>query len=186
MKSSASSTRRAGLMPVALLLAGMFAFAGCSTPTQPAAMVVAPQAVLPGSSGTVAVTVSGGDETSATGTSQISDEDFRQALEQSIRDSRVFAGIEERSDARYQLDAHIGMLSQPMMGFSMTVSIEVNYRITDLREGTVVFEENIDTEHTTSAGAAFAAVTRIRMATEGAARENIAQFLEAVSAAGLD
>ncbi len=90
------------------------------------------------------------------------------------------------TDARYQLEAHIGRLSQPLMGLSMTVSLEVYYRVTDLRDGTVVFEENIDTEHTASAGAAFAAVTRIRMATEGAARKNIAQFLEAVSAAGLE
>jgi hypothetical protein len=62
----------------------------------------------------------GGKATSSMGASQISDSDFAQALSDSIAKSGLFKEVLV-SGGRYKLDAFIGKVDQPMMGFSMTV-----------------------------------------------------------------
>ena len=66
-----------------------------------------------------------------------------------------------------------------MMGFSMTVDMKVSYTLR--KGGSTVWQRTIDSTHTATPGEAFVGVTRLRMATEGAARENIRQALKALS-----
>jgi hypothetical protein len=154
---------------------------GCSTPTQPTAMVPEIVRSYHRSAQSVAVEVSGGKETSAAGASQISNEDFSEALIRGIERSGVFAEVVQSDAADYQLEAYIGILQQPLMGFSFTVRLEVSYRLVNKATGDVVMDRTIHSSHTTGAGESFAAVTRLRLATEGAARDNIDQLLLAIS-----
>jgi len=124
--------------------------------------------------------VSGGKETASMGASQISDQAFAQALRDSIEKSGLFARVSP-SGARYKLTGFIGKVDQPLIGFSLTVKMEVSYTLVDTQSGTTVWTKDIATEYTAKTGEAFAAVKRLRLANEGAARENIQQAIAAMT-----
>jgi len=128
----------------------------------------------------VSVAVSGGKETSSTGASQISDQAFAQALRDSIEKSGLFAKVSP-SGARYKLTGFIGKVDQPLLGFSLTVKMEVSYTLVDTQSGTTLWTKDIASQYTAKAGEAFAAVKRLRLANEGAARENIQQAIAAMA-----
>jgi hypothetical protein len=72
-------------------------------------------------------------------------------------------------------------MEQPSFGLSFTVKLEAGWSL-KRADGSVVWQESIKSEHTSTPGDAFAAVERLRLATEGAAKENIAQGLSKISA----
>ena len=154
---------------------------GCATASKSDAMVAKPVAVTHASSSDVSVAVAGGKDTTKMGASQISDDAFAQALRDSISQSGLFKSV-AASGGRYKLSAFIGKVDQPMMGFSMTVKMEVSYTLVDTTSGKAVWSKNIASEHTAKASEAFAGVTRLRLANEGAARDNIEQALTEMSA----
>jgi len=153
---------------------------GCATAAKPDAMVAEPVAISHTSSSEVSVVVSGGKTTSSMGASQVSDEAFAQALSESIAKSGLFKGV-AASGARYKLTAFIGKVDQPMMGFSMTVKMEVSYTLIDTQSGKTVWSTNEASEHTAKASAAFAGVERLRLANEGAAKANIQQAITEIA-----
>jgi hypothetical protein len=157
---------------------------GCATPTRPDAMVATPTSPVHKSASDISVAVAGGRETSKAGASQISDEAFVQALRESIEKSGLF-GKTSTGAARYKLAAFIGRVEQPSFGFSMTVTMEVSYSLTDTQSNKAVWTQNVSSTHTTPAGEAFAGVTRLRLATEGAAKDNIADTIAKISALNL-
>ncbi|HEV2700443.1 MAG TPA: hypothetical protein VGV09_02345 [Steroidobacteraceae bacterium] len=154
---------------------------GCATATKPEAMVADKVAVAHPSSSDVSVAVSGGKETSSAGASQVSNDAFAQALRDSIKNSGLFSAV-NASGGRYKLTAFIGKMDQPMMGFSMTVKMEVSYTLADSRSNQSVWSKNIASEYTAKASAAFAGVERLRLATEGAAKANIQQAMTELAA----
>jgi hypothetical protein len=137
-------------------------------------MVVQIVAPVHKSNGDVSVAVSGGKETSKMGASQISDDAFAQALRDSIDKAALFAKVSTEG-GRYRLTGFIGKVDQPMFGFSMTVKMEVSYTLKDTQSGKTVWTKDVNSEYTAKAGAAFSGVERLRLANEGAARENIRQ-----------
>ncbi len=157
--------------------------AGCATPSKHEAMLATPAGEVHKSRESVSVQVAGGKETSAAGTSQISDAAFAAALRESIQKSGLFAKVVEGSDSRYRLEAFIGQLSQPLFGFDMTVTMEVSYTLTEPSAQKKVWQQSVSSVHTATMGDAFAGVTRLRLANEGAARRNIEQAIEAMSKA---
>jgi hypothetical protein len=173
--SSRSVTAAATSMIVVVSL-----LTGCATASKSDAMVAEPVAIVHASSSDVSVVVSGGKETSKMGASQISDDGFAQALRDSITKSGLFKAVAD-SGGRYKLSAFIGKVDQPMMGFSMTVKMEVSYTLVDTKSGKTVWAKNIASEHTAKPSEAFAGVTRLRLANEGAAKDNIQQALTEIS-----
>jgi hypothetical protein len=165
---------------VAAAMAAAALLSGCATATKSEAMVAEPVAIAHTSSSDVSVVVSGGKETSKMGASQISDDSFAQALRDSITKAGLFKAVAP-SGGRYKLNAFIGKVDQPMMGFSMTVKMEVSYTLVDTQSGKTVWSKNIASEHTAKAGEAFAGVKRLRLANEGAAKANIQQALTEIS-----
>ena len=107
-----------------------------------------------------------------------------QALRESIEKSGLFSRISTGA-SRYKLAAFIGRVEQPSFGFSMTVTMEVSYSLTDTQSDRSVWTQNVVSTHTTPAGEAFAGVTRLRLATEGAAKDNIADAIAKISALNL-
>ena len=115
------------------------------------------------------------------GASQISDDAFGQALRDSIAKSGLFNKVSAEG-GRYRLTSFIGKVDQPMMGFSFTVKMEVSYTLKDTRSGATVWTKDVNSEYTAKTGEAFAAVERLRLANEGAARENIRQAITEMAA----
>lgn len=167
------------VVAVALLAVASF-LTGCATASKSDAMVAPAVAVTHTSSSDVSVAVSGGKETSKMGASQISDDAFAQALRDSITKAGLFKAVAD-TGGRYKLSAFIGKVDQPMMGFSMTVKMEVSYSLIDTASGKTVWTKNIASEHTAKPSEAFAGVTRLRLANEGAAKDNIQQALTELS-----
>jgi len=157
---------------------------GCATPANSVAMVATPATSVHRIGADVAVAVSGGSTTSSMGASQISDDAFAQALRDSIEKSALFAKV-SASGARYKLTAFIGKVDQPLMGFSLTVKMEVSYSLADTQSNKTVWNQDIKSEYTAKTSEAFAAVKRLRLANEGAARENIQQAIAAMAALSL-
>jgi hypothetical protein len=167
-----------------LLVVALTLLAGCAAAAKPDAMV--PERITPShkSGADVSIAVSGGKHTSSMGASQISNDAFTKALADSIEQSGLFAKV-SAAGARYKLAAFIGKVDQPMLGFSMTVKMEVSYTLTDTQSATTVWTKNIASEHTAKVGEAFAGVERLRLADEGAAKDNIHQAIDAIAALNL-
>jgi hypothetical protein len=157
----------------------------CATPSQPIAMTASEVAVASKSSDTVSITVTGGRVTSSTYVSQISDADFREALKQSILKSALFSQVVDGNSGRYRLDAYIGALTQPLMGVSLTVDMEVSYTLVDSVTTKAVWQQNIATSHTATGSDSIVAATRLRLANEAAARKNIEAAIAAMGKLGL-
>ena len=73
-------------------------------------------------------------------------------------------------------------MDQPSFGLTFTVKMEAGWQLKRVSDGSMVWQESIKSENTATTGDAFAAVTRLRLATEGAARKNIEQGLSRISA----
>jgi hypothetical protein len=66
------------------------------------------------------------------------------------------------------------------------VTTEVEYTLVEKASGKVLFRETLRTPFTAGVGDAFVAVKRLRLANEGAAKENIAALLKRLSALKVD
>lgn len=166
---------------IACLVTSIAIVSGCAQPSKPDAMVVHVVGPVQKVDADISVAVSGGKETSKMGASQISDEAFATALRGSIEEAGLFRNVSTEG-ARYHLTGFIGKVDQPMMGFSLTVKMEVSYTLKDTQSGTAVWTKDIESEYTAKASAAFAGVERLRLANEGAARENIRQAVTELEA----
>jgi Lipopolysaccharide-assembly len=133
----------------------------------------------------LSVTVTGGSETSALGASKISNEDFAEAVKNSIAQSGLFAKIVPAGQSDYQLEVQIVRLDQPMFGTSFTVNLEATWRLVHPEDQKVVWEKAITSSSTATMSDAFSGVTRLRLANEGAARNNIQDAIAQMSALSL-
>ena len=124
--------------------------------------------------------VRGGSETNPLWKSNVSNEDFRTALEQSLKLNTLLAD----TNARYRIDVTLIDLDQPFAGFNITVGARVRYVVTPLAGGAAVFDREIDSSYTAKFGDALVAIERLRLANEGAIRTNIADFIKVFTASG--
>jgi len=129
----------------------------------------------------VAVTVSGGHRTNPMWTSQVSNEDFRRALESSLTKHHVFSRVVQGGNCEYRLDVTLLRLKQPLAGFDMTVTAEVTWKLTDVRSSRVVWQETTTDAYKATVSDAFVGVTRLKLANEGAIRESIKTGIERIS-----
>jgi len=132
---------------------------------------------------TVRLDVAGGAETSDR--VAISNASLEAALHQAISESGLFSQVVKGNGGDYLLTANIFSLNQPMFGMAMTVKLEAGYTLKRLADSKVVWQEAIRSEHTSTPGEAFAGVTRVRLATEGAVKNNIAEALSKIAALAL-
>lgn len=167
------------------LLAALF-LGGCASGAQPEAMLARMTVPVHQSQSDLSVTVIGGKETSKMWVSQISDQDFVQALQDSIVQAGLFRKATATSPAAYKLDTFIVQLNQPMFGASMTVSMEVNYSLARTNPKEVIWQKALTSTYTAPFSEAFIGATRLRKANEGAARKNIEQAINEMSQLRLD
>lgn len=166
-----------------LVLASLLG-AGCASPAQSSAMIPVSVDLPRKHAASVSVAADGGQETKPMETSEISTEAFVEAVSGAIRQSGVFSSVLQGANADYRLTILIVSVDQPLIGFDMTVKMSTHWKLAGAK-GESVFEDFIRSSHTATVGDAFAGVKRLRMATEGAARENIKIGLQRISALDL-
>jgi len=162
------------------ILLGALALTACASASKPGAMIAElTDETIIGDNSPLREAVSigditGGKETNPLWTSEVSSQAFAEALRQSFAAHAMLA-----TDAgAYRLDAQMLKLKQPFAGFNMTVTSTVNYTLTDLESGDVVFEESITEAYKAKTSDAFLGVERLRLANEGSIRTNIATLIK--------
>jgi hypothetical protein len=63
----------------------------------------------------------------------------------------------------------------------MTVNLTANWKLTHIATRKIVYQDDISKSYTATVGDAFVAIKRLRLAEEGAARENITEGLNRIS-----
>lgn len=159
--------------------------AGCATPADRAAMTPTLSLAAKQHPYSVSVATSGGAATDAMGSSNVSDADLKAALESAITSSKAFREIVQGRSGQYELVVRMISLNKPVFGLTFTVDMETGWTLTKLGDQQPVMQRVIRSSHTATTSDAFAGVTRLRLAVEGAVRANIQQGLTAVSALAL-
>lgn len=133
----------------------------------------------------VSIRTQGGSQTSSVDTSNISNEDFAKAIEESILKSGLFTEVIHGEGSDYNLNVTIVAMSKPVFGVSLTVTMEVAWSLVNSETGDVVMRKAIKSTHTATMGDAFVGVVRLRFAVEGAARKNISLGIQEISGLNL-
>lgn len=164
-----------------LTLPAMAFMAGCATPAKVANMVPQDYSLAAKHPQSVHVDIYGGEETNPMLASKISDHDFKDALVLAIQKSKAFSSVVEIDGADYRLEVSIANLSQPMAGIDMTVTLSSFWKLTKVGATEPVWDDTVYSTYTAKFGDALVGITRLRLATEGAGRENIKEGLRLVS-----
>lgn len=167
---------------LALLIAGL---AGCSSSATKEAMVVSDAVLAKKHDRSAAVRTAGGAETTAMDSTNISDEDLKAAIEDSIVQTKVFKSVVPGKDADYDLTVSIVKLEKPIFGLTFTVNMEATWVLAKQSDKSIVLRKSIQSTGTATFSDATVAVTRLRLAVERAAKANIEQGLQAIAALSL-
>jgi hypothetical protein len=169
MSDKTSLLRRDLLLAIALLASG------CASDARPDAMIapVSPEVAVTAEPSPLraAITVgavTGGGETSPLWRSNVSNDSFRAALEQSL----ALHALAAAGQGRYLINADLA-LDRPLAGFEMTVTATVHYTVLSLTDQAVKLDEVVETPYTAHFSDSFLGTERLRLANEGAVRENI-------------
>jgi hypothetical protein len=108
--------------------------------------------------------------------SKVSSDSFKSSLEKSMAKQGL---LSQTGD--YTLTAELQKLSQPLFGIAMEVTAAVNYQLNKIGTAQSILNEVVTTPYTAKFSDALVAVKRLRLANEGAIRENINAFLTRLS-----
>ena len=166
----------------AIALLVLLPLLGCAAGAGSVAMTVGPGAAdLPVSShhkGSIWVDqVRGGSETNPMWKANVSNGEFRSALEGSLKNQEYLAPSAE--GAKYRVTAELVDLDQPFIGLDFTVKATVDYVITQAQNVQAI-SKRIVASATATVSDAFVGVTRMRIANERAIQANIREFLRGV------
>jgi hypothetical protein len=154
---------------------------GCAMPAASSSMI--PDTNTEGKTHpySVSIEVTGGRATESTGTPQVSNEAFREALAATLSRSRLFAHVIEEKVADLEMNVIIFSIDQPATGMSVAVTMEAGWTLTKRSSGEIVWQKVVRSAYTASGGSAVTFTSRLRLATEGAARENISNAVSEIS-----
>jgi hypothetical protein len=154
---------------------------GCASPANRAAMAVQNSSNGKTHPYSVSVETAGGQATGAMDSSNISNEDLKAAIENSITQTNLFKSLVSGKTGDYELTVTVTRISKPVFGLSLTVDLETAWSLVKVSDNSVAMRKVITSTHTATFSDAAAAVTRLRLAVEGAAQSNISQGLDAIA-----
>lgn len=172
-------------LSVAVSLLFVAGLSGCASSANRDAMVAPQLQLAKKHDSTVSVRTGGGAETTAMDSTNIADEDLKAAIEASIIKNRVFKMVLQGKDADYDLAVSIVRLEKPVFGLTFTVNMEATWVLIKQSDKSIVMKKSIQSSSTATFSDAAAAVTRLRLAVEGAAQRNIEQGLQEISGLSL-
>jgi hypothetical protein len=173
-----SVTRIVAMLATAAAVAVL---AGCAAPAHKENMAAAPATVVKKLPYTVNVAAKGGAETGAMDSSNVSDADLKAALEASIGKTGLFKSVVQGPGGDYELTVTVTQLTKPLFGGSFTVTMETGWSLVKVSDKTIAMRKAIKSSHTAGLSDSIVGVTRLRLAVEGAVRDNISQGLQAIS-----
>lgn len=187
-----SITRRSSsVAATALTLAAALVLGGCAAPARvdqmQTSVPMAKRAVIDASplKQSIAIKdVTGGKDTNPMWMSNVSSSDFEQALQASLRDAGLLSP--NRQGSRFTLTAHMLKLDQPFFGASMTVTATVVYTLVERATGKETLVTTIASPYTAAWNSSFLGTERLKLANEGAVRENITKIVDAIIALRVD
>jgi hypothetical protein len=101
-----------------------------------------------------------------------------------VNNSGLFSSVTD-SGPNYRLQVTLVKVMQPNVGFTLTVTVVTHWQLSRTSDSSIVFDDFIATPFSATVGDAFAAIKRLRLANEGAARANIAEGIRRISALSL-
>jgi hypothetical protein len=131
---------------------------------------------------TVKVQTDGGAETTAVDSSNISNEDLKASIENAIINSKIFKGVVNGKGGDYDLIVSVTSLSKPIFGGTFHVEFETVWTLIRTQDKFIVMKKAVQSTGTATFGDALPAVTRLRIAVERAASENITLGLKSIAA----
>lgn len=164
----------------------VFLFTGCAITPTPKGMLARSAMVQNHYPFSVSVKAEGTKESNAFGGPGIPGEPLAEAIRNSITKYGLFRSVITTGSGDYLLEADIVKVDAPAAGFNMTVSMGIRWKLTHVSTGKIVFQQTTFKAYTATVGDAFAGVKRVRLAEEGAARENIEDALDRISQLRLD
>ncbi|HEY8360477.1 MAG TPA: hypothetical protein VIL30_23735 [Ramlibacter sp.] len=168
------------LAAAGVALATLLALGGCATPAEQANM--AAPAVQSGKKlpYTVRVETRGGADTGLTDMSNISDAELKSAIETSIRQSGLFRSV-VADGGDYVLSVSVAGMQRPLFGGAVTVTLDMGWSLMRAGDRSVVLRKGIRTSYTAQMSHSLVGITRMRLAVEGAVRQNISEGLQAIA-----
>jgi hypothetical protein len=160
----------------------VLALSGCASSANREGMAAQSVNVAKQHDRSVVVKTAGGSETGAMDSSNIADADFKAAIEDSITQTKVFRSVLQGKESDYELAVSIVQLDKPVFGLTFTVNLEATWVLVKQSDRSVVLKRSIKSSHSATFSDAAVAVTRLRLAVEGAAKKNIEQGLQEISA----
>ena len=124
----------------------------------------------------IVTSVSGGEETNPLWTSEIGNEEFKEALIESLKNAGLYNDI--NSNGKYELIATLIEIQQPLFGLDLSVVTKARYRLVDKKTREPLLDEEIISSFTATVSDSFLGVERLRLANEGSARANITQLID--------
>jgi hypothetical protein len=161
---------RTRVIVFAFIMAGLL---GCASPAAQKAMVVENVSAAKKHPFSVSVAAQGGSETGPFDVPGISNENFAKAIEESIIKTGTFNNIVNTQGADYELGVVIVEIGKPMMGFDMTVDMEASWSLVRAQSRDIVLRKSIKSSNTATVREELGGASRLRLALERAARENI-------------
>ena len=168
-------------IPIAALalLAWIGLLGGCATPAATEAMIPETASVEKTHPYSVNVTVTGGRATEPTGTPQIANDAFNEAITETLIKTKAFAKVKEDKAGNYALDVIIFSVQQPSPvgsgSSSASVTMETGWTLTNLLTGEVVWQKALRSTYTAASSADLTFIGRLKKAMEGVAKDNIKQ-----------
>lgn len=170
-------------MKIAFYIAvSVFALTGCATPARVDQMVAKKidgskvSTDSPLKKNMAIQGVSGGEPTNPMWLSKVNSDGFKQALESSLK-SADFLG-EDAAKCNYFLNVRLLSLDQPLFGLDLKVTANVEYVVEEKSSGIKVLNKTVSTPFTATFSDAALAFERLKIANEGAVRENIEKLIE--------
>lgn len=157
------------------------ALGGCATPAQhaqmvpPAPVVARDRAPSPLHQAISIGNVGGGEATNPLMYSTVEDGELREALRLALSRSGFLSGPQRPAPLR--LDAFLLELKHPFAGFTTDVDAFIRYTLSRVADGRVLFDDIVVSSFSLSASDVFYGVERLRLANEGAIRNNLAELV---------
>ncbi len=101
----------------------------------------------------------------------------KQVFEDALRQTLSLHAILSEGSAKYKVSAILKELRQPFLGLELAVSARVEYKVTRILDNTIVFNREITKTHTSTLNDSFVFSDRLKLANEGAIKENIKKFI---------
>ena len=116
--------------------------------------------------------------------STIPNDNFTEAVKESLLNSKAFTALSTNWGDDWGLEIEIRDVDQPMFGSDLTVTTDIKYAL--YLKGKKVYETNIREPGTATSGDSAWAVERVRIANEYSGRANIKKFIAELSNQKLD